>query len=113
MRKMNTNPTLFASYVTGTDEGWWVRGVEPNAIYELHYGPYFPADPEWDYGTVLIDTHIKTAIFGCIVLDDYFGYEWPTKIEWSVVDNILKIYGLWEDRVDEIDTWKIELWRVA
>lgn len=113
MRKMNTNPTLFASVATGTNEGYWIRGVESDAIYELHYGPYFPDDPKWDYGTVLIDTHIKTAIFSCILTDSYYGYNWPIKIEWGQNDNILKISGLWEDRVDEITYWKLELWRVA
>lgn len=112
MRKMNTNPTLFASDITGTDEAYWFRGVEPNAIYELRYGPYWH-DPEWDYGTVLIDTHIKTALFGTVVYDAYLGYDWPTKIEWSSTNRILKINGLWEDRVDEAPEWKIELWRVA
>lgn len=112
MRKMNTNPTLFASITTGTDEGWWVKGVAPDAIYELRYGPYWH-DPEWDYGTVLIDTHIKTALFGTVVEDNYNGDSWPVKIDWSAVDRILKINGLWEDRVETVTYWRIELWRVA
>ena len=112
MRKMNTNPTLFESVITGTDEAKAFRGVEPNAIYELRYGPYFE-DPEWDFGTVLIDTHVWSATFGCIVLDSYFGYNWPVKIEWSTSTQTLRVSGLWEDRVDEIPKWKLELWRVA
>lgn len=110
---MNTNPTLFASYITSTDEGWWVRGVEPNAIYELRYGPYFPDDPEWDYGTVLIDTHMWSVIFAHDFEDSYSGFGWPIKVHWSTSSRILEIYGTWEDRVDEVSKWKLELWRVA
>lgn len=112
MRKMNTNPTLFASIITGTDEGWWVKGVEPNAIYELRFGPLYD-DPEWDYGTMLIDTGVWSATFGEIATDAYNGYDWPIRVHWSTVEKTLKIHGLWEDRVDEISKWKLEVWRVA
>lgn len=112
MRKMNTNPTLFEAITTGSDEGKWFYGVEPNAIYELRYGPYWE-DPEWDYGTMLIDTHIWTSVLGWNITDAYIGYEWPIKVEWSSNQRILKIHGLWEDRVDEVSQWRLELWRVA
>ena len=112
MRKMNTNPTLFASIITGSDEGYWIRGVEQNAIYELRYGPLYN-DPEWDYATMLIDTHIWSSTLGCSFEDAYSGYEWPIRVQWSTTDRILRLNGLWEDRVDEISKWKIELWRVA
>ena len=112
MRKMNTNPTLFESYITGTDEAKIFRGVERNAIYELRVGPYWE-DPEWDFGTVLIDTHIWSSIFCTIVIDAYVGYEWPFKIEWSGSKQELRVSGQWEDRIDEVPQWKLELWRVA
>ena len=112
MRKMNTNPTLFASHLTSTDESWWVRGVEPNAIYELRYGPYVN-DPEWDYSKMLIDTHMWNATFAHDFEDYYNGLGWPIRVHWSTTNRILEIYGVWEDRVDEVSKWRLELWRVA
>lgn len=113
MRRMSVNPTLVKSVKIGTDEGYWFENIELNAIYELRYGPYFE-DPEWDFGWILIDTHVESGLYGFVFEDGYNGFSWPVRIDWNKKDKRIGVVDLWTDnRTESSPKWKLQLWRVA